>query len=705
MKKVPIILRIGLLVPVLLVVPAAFADVAADLKQAEGLYQAGQYTQAEQAYLTVIKEADPNKPADVEAAFNARKKLASVYIATDRLPQVQAAVQELLARHSGYEWLPHALHEVVEQARDFNKTTQAGQVYRDILNAQPAQSSAVWLKMGTTIADVYLANGPAVEAGVKDITTHYSTEPWSGEALAQIGWAYDKLGRYEKARPLYEYVVDNWPDKPRVIYAHTALVRGCIRLRDKQAAQTRLGQLVERYAKDIRLPRVLNEIARGYREAQMYQEARPISQYILDNYSGDEQCLWADRDILMCDIRTGAKEAAQARFQRLVGTYGESGYLPYVLNEISGEYRQVQMYGQARAASQCVLDNFAGSDQCLWAQRDVVLSSLALNDPETATAGTQNLLTRYANQSGAMWAISEVAEAFSKANQHEQARNLFRFNLTNSPASNDTIWSLRGFINESIALKDDASTDTGIKKLFSEYAVSKNLPMAAVHIGRQLCAAGRARASELFQYVLDKYPDHEQALFAKVGMGHVYLLQGEDNQAEDSYQKILTDYRNRPDLAEAVQLMGESYYGQSFRVGGGEAGATLTEDTKAYIQKAIAKWNLILEQMPEVADVTPVACYGVARGYYQLGEAQAALHYSQQFLDRWPDHIDARRAHIITFKACKQLLRDGTVTRDQVAPLMQRAVAVVKSSTLVPPSQQLQGSAVQGDGQGTGGAK
>jgi tetratricopeptide (TPR) repeat protein len=462
---------------------------------------------------------------------------------------------------------------------------------------------------------------------------------------------------------------------------------------------------VERYAKDTRLSRVLNEIARGYREAQMYQEARPISQYILDNYSGDEQCLWADRDILMCDIRTGVQEAAQARFQKLVGTYGENGYLPYVFNEISGEYRQVQMYSQAKSVSQSVLDSFAGSDQCLWAQRDLVLSSLALNDAETATGGTQNLLTRYANQSGAMWAISEVAEAFSKANQHEQARNLFRFNLTNSPASNDTIWSLRGFTSESIALNDDASTDTGIKKLFSEYAASKNLPMAAVHIGRQLCAAGRPRAAELFQYVLDKHPDHEQALFAKVGMGHVYLLQGEDNQAENLYQKILADYKNRPDLAEAAQLMGENYYGQPFRVGGGQVGAVLSEDAKAYIQKAIAKWNLVLEQMPEVANATPAACYGVARGYYQLGEAQAALHYSEQFVNRWPDHIDARRAYIITFKACKQLLRDGILTRDQVDPLMERAVAVVRSSTLVPSPQQLQGSAMPGDGQGTGGAK
>ena len=34
---------------------------------------------------------DPNKPAESEAAFTARKKLSLVYIATDRLPQAKEA--------------------------------------------------------------------------------------------------------------------------------------------------------------------------------------------------------------------------------------------------------------------------------------------------------------------------------------------------------------------------------------------------------------------------------------------------------------------------------------------------------------------------------------------------------------------------------------------------------------------------------------
>ena len=194
-----------------------------------------------------------------------------LYLATDRRPQAQAAVQELLAKHADHERLPHAVHEIVEQAKDVDRALQAGQVYQGILAAQPDHPQATWLKMGVALAGVYLGNDRAVDSTLKDIIARHGGDQWAAEALAQTGWAYDKVKRYAKARPLYEYVVDNWPDKPRAIYAHTALVRDCICLKDKEAAQARLEQLVQRYGKDNDLPNVLTQIGRGYREGGMYE--------------------------------------------------------------------------------------------------------------------------------------------------------------------------------------------------------------------------------------------------------------------------------------------------------------------------------------------------------------------------------------------------------------------------------------------------
>ena len=75
MKKVRVTRWIGLLAPVLLLAPSAFAEAAGDLKQAEGLYQASKYAEAEQIYQKILQTGSGNpemaaqrevKPAEID---------------------------------------------------------------------------------------------------------------------------------------------------------------------------------------------------------------------------------------------------------------------------------------------------------------------------------------------------------------------------------------------------------------------------------------------------------------------------------------------------------------------------------------------------------------------------------------------------------------------------------------------------------------
>jgi tetratricopeptide (TPR) repeat protein len=588
---------LGLLLLVPAVAQSVLADVAADLQQAEGLYRKGQHAQAEQLYKNILtSEAD-----DPEAVYQAARMLPRVYLTTGKLPQVRAAVEQLLAKSARHERLPHALHEIVEQAKGLNKTLEVGQIYQKILSARPSHPQAIWLRMGIAVANVYLGDQSAVEAGVQEIVGQHSSNQWAAEALAQTGWAYDKLEQYGKARPLYEYIVENWPDKPRAIHAHTALVRDCIFLGDEQAAQLRLEQLAQRYGENPSLPGVLSQIGRNYWEVRMYEQSRQVSRYILDNHPEDDHCMWAQRDIVLCD--------------------------------------------------------------------------LALRAEEAAAAGTQTLVGKYARCPGAIWAISEVAETYSKLGQHEEARQLFTFNLNNYMERDDNIWSLRGVLNESIALKDDANIDAGIRKLLGEYATSNNLPMAALHVGQELLGAGDSRASKLFQHVIDKHPDHEQAIFVRICMAHVYIRQGQDSRAETVYQRALADYADDPRLAEIVHLMAEGYYDQAFvvRYKGVRSKREWSGSGRAYLNKAIAKWCLIIEQQPEHSHVTPAAHYYVAMTYYQLGDYQKAEEYCTALVTQWPKDARAWEAQLLIAKMYKLMLRDETVSKSDVESKMKSA--------------------------------
>lgn len=701
MTKICAIYPIGFLLSgILLLAQSVTADTLADLKQAEGLHRGGKYADAEQVYQKILQD----QASDAEIIYQVGKALPQLYLATGRLPQAQEAVQQLLMRSPSHEYLPHALHEIIEQAKGLNKAAQAGQICRNLLDAEPQPLQTIWLKMGIALADVYLGNDQAVNADVQDLITRNAADPWASEALAQIGWAYDKREQYDKARPLYEYVTDNWSDKPRALYAHTALVRACIRLNDKKAAQARLEQLVSRHSKDTHLPNVLNEISVGYRDAQMYDEARVVSVRVLDNYPEHAQRIWAERDLVLCDIAQRSHNSAQTAIERLVREYGTNGDCPHVLRDIAGQYLQGRMHKQARSLCQQVLSRYSNSDQCLWAQRDIVLCDLALKDMDAARAGTQALVNRAAERLDALWAVSEVAETYSATGQHEQARELYRFNLTSNPNRDDTIWSLRGFINESIALKDEGAIDSGVKKLLGDYAVSKNLPMAAVHVGRELCKAGNARASELFQYVIDKYPGDEQALIAQVCMGHVYIGQGRDDQAETLYKQILAKYAHHPSLPILMHVMAEGYLDRGLvleqqkaqQIGPGAYRQLLQEQgppetVKQYCGKAIERWAVLAREFPQSPQAADALYFTGVIYRRHLNEPEKALPCYERIVTHWPNYRYAWSAQSMIAQCYETLARTEKIAKEEADAKIQQACAAVveryPTCTLAEPCQ------------------
>jgi len=255
MRTISIVWLIGLVV----LVPArwALADVAASLSQAQEQYKARQYTQAEQSYLTVVQQGDRNTGEEADAAFAACKKLPLVYIATDRLPEARDAIQQLLSRYAGYEFLPHAIHEIVEGAEALLKLAQVRQLYQDMVTAQPGAPQAIWLKMGMAIASVHLAEDKAVDAVLRNIITEHGSDDRASEALNHIAWAYRKLGRYNEALRIYQYVVNNWPQKDRVAFAQHGIVICQLGLGNPDGADAALDVLIQKFGKDTNTPKLV----------------------------------------------------------------------------------------------------------------------------------------------------------------------------------------------------------------------------------------------------------------------------------------------------------------------------------------------------------------------------------------------------------------------------------------------------------------
>jgi tetratricopeptide (TPR) repeat protein len=376
-----------------------------------------------------------------------------------------------------------------------------------------------------------------------------------------------------------------WPRKERAIRAHTALVRSCIYLKDYTAAEAQLQLLTERYGEDEKLPRVLNEIAKGYREQKLYDDAEPLSQY--------------------------------------------------------------------------VLDNFPGRDECLWAQKSVVLARLGLGNKEGAKTATEAMLARFQTHKQANQAIADVAQAYRDRRMHAQARDLYKFNLDRYPNAKNAVWWVRGFVNQSAEIGDDASINAGIDKLFMQYSDKQGLPTVALHIGAQLCSKDHPRAAEMLQYVIDNHRDHKAALNAQVRMGHIYVRQDDDGRAESTYQDVMSYYANDPGLPRAIFLMAEGYWERALMELG--RAREITGLARESFEKTLSKCEKVISQYPGVsppgAEVYRLA--GECCSY--LGQHDKALEYFQGVVDNWPDYPSVSNVLLRIGRKYEYLKRSGVI--------------------------------------------
>jgi len=574
--------------PILMAMQLAFADIANEMEEAEQLYKAGKYSQAEQGYQNIINNADPNKPEDLELAFQARKKLPLTYLALDQQTQAQDAVQQLLAKNHDHELLPQAIHEIVEQAKQLDKTLQAGQVYQNILAAQPKHPQAIWLKMGIAIANAHLSNDEAVDWTLQNIIAQHADDNHAAEALGQTALAYRKLNQHTKARNIYQYVADNWSNMDRAIFSQQGLVLCSIALDDQAAADAAVQKLLADYAGSKHIPEIMLIIGEEYSLKNKPDKAITFHQYVLDNHPDSPIAVWSQGDKALCYLDLGEKEAAQAATQELLQKFAGDTNISYPVWKIALFHNDKRDWEDARPLCEYLVDKHADIDISIWAQKIL----------------------------------------------------------------------LHTYINE----KDMTATDAGVQQLLSRFSSDKQFPEAAYWIARELNKPYPTKARELSEYISETHPEDEFALYSKINLCVLQILQDNETSAEAAFNTILAQNKDNPNLAEAVHLMAEGYFERALREP--RQNRQMSEKAKESMQKALAKWEGMIAQFPN-APKAALAHHLIGEGCYRLGQYEKAIEYYQKTVDNFPDYKDAWLAQNRTAKVYKFMIRDGIITEQE----------------------------------------
>jgi len=470
---------------------------------------------------------------------------------------------------------------------------------------------------------------------------------------------HQEQGQHEYAEQIYKQIVRDHPVTDDALQAQKNLAILYVDWDKQPQAQAALQELIGNFSKHKDLPTAVTYVADAYRKLERHEKACEIYQYVVDKWPEDEHAMWSQMGLVISNTCLGNNNSAEKAFKKLCSDYSGYELLAKAICLVADNYRRLERYEKACELYQRALDNKPDVESALWSLMGLAISHIGLGDFDAAGAAVDKLLDDFTEYDRISIATCMIADEYRKSNKYEEASGLYRYVINKWPDAEHALWSHMGLGISNLRLSEEFIAQQAVEKLRTDFAEDERMATAGCLIGdeyRSLEMYGEA--CELYQYVVDKWPDTEKAMWSQTNMGNIKLELGDENAARAIFDKVLADFAGHPVLPKAVDLMAYGYYRKALS----KNKEGLDELAKWYYQKTITECERIVNQLPETDYTTAEACYFCGICYDRLGQHKKAMYYYRKVVDNWPSYKDAWVAQLRIAKIYKRLLRAGLIS-------------------------------------------
>jgi tetratricopeptide (TPR) repeat protein len=191
-----------------------------------------------------------------------------------------------------------------------------------------------------------LPNADAEYAKLIEVYKGQETLPKEIYQIADIYRSEKKS--YEKALSMYKYQLENWPDYGEPTETYRKLACTYIALKDINSADTVIGQMQAKFAKNTKLPRANFDIGNYFlNDVNDPENALKIHKYNADNYTSVMEAMWSQAALVWYYVRHDDQATADAEYARLLEVYKDQKTLPKEIYQIGDIYREKKQYDKA----------------------------------------------------------------------------------------------------------------------------------------------------------------------------------------------------------------------------------------------------------------------------------------------------------------------------------------------------------------------
>jgi len=657
-----------------------FADVSAQLKQAEALKDNRKYDQAEAIYQQIVT-AFP----DTNDALEAQKQLVLIYTATYKQQQADTAFEQLVTEFSEHKNIAEAVWQIANahgQTEEYNKTFQLHQYNVEHF---PDDMYAMRSQMEIVRSYIYDGNDTAADAAIDKLLSVFSDQPDLPKEIYQIVERYKKQGRCNKALELNKYSVEHFPNHKYAMWSQVEIVYSHVRDGNDTAADEAVDKLINVFSGQPDLPKEIYQIAMKYNEAERKDKAVGLHQYNVDHSSKDDMyTMWSQVEIIKSHILDSNNIAADETVDKLLTMFSNQSTLPKEIYQIAITYNEAGRKDRAlQLHSYNVEHSSKDNKYTMWSQLEIIKSHILDGDNVAADEAVDKLLTVFSDQPTLPMEIYQLSDRFNNAGRADKAGQLYQYIINTWPddryamLAQDSISGGSYSNNNEAVDHDELTVSEAIDKLLTEPNTdsSKDIPEVLSEITAKYCKAGSyEKAIQLCQYVIDNWGDNTAMVISgKLEMAKVYIAEGNDATVEVIVDELITNYGGNPASPDAVFMIGEEYYNKAHNVKGDPN--LPKEQAEEHYRKAQTVWEKLINEFPPSGTYTPLACSYAAACYRRLGNYEKAIEYYEKVVQDWPNYEYAWHAQVMVARCYyyEELERSGHIITEDAAEQIRQA--------------------------------
>ena len=447
---------------------------------------------------------------------------------------------------------------------------QAEQIYTAIATGQAGTDYGLEARERLTCLYVSWGKEPEAQAGLEKLVADYSQHERIATAVTHVADTYRARENHQRACEIYANVIAVWPGDEHAMWSQMGLTISYASLGNEAAAQGAFEVLRTGYTaqKPEHISRAVCIVGDHYRKIGKHKKACELYEDVLTTWPEAEFALWARMGEAISQINLRDFEAARAAVERLRGDFAENKNLSAAACFTADEYRKAGKYGYAAELYDYIVREHSGAEHAFWSQMGLAICHMRLNDDAGTTAATEAIQGYSGGKDERIpAAIRQVADEYRSLDRHEKAFELYGYVVANYAGTQEALWSQMNLAISRVSF-DDPNADAETERLLARNSRDPGMPAAVCWVADQYRRSGRAeKAKNLYDRVMAEYPDTEYAMWSRMGLVILDIRAVQDNAVEDInsvIDRLIVDFNDQPELANAVFQIGEQYYYMAF---------------------------------------------------------------------------------------------------------------------------------------------